>query len=155
MPYRIVALRHAEPTSDGYADDSLRPLSEVGRRNQKKLTKMLQYKGIIPTLILTSPLLRALETAGIVGAAFNVEIQEEPALGDQFNTNKLLKVIASSENHTTIFLVGHAPTLGSFISDLVGENVIPQGLSKSSAAIVEFESNIELGAGKLTDYIKA
>ena len=155
MTVRVVALRHAKPSGEGYAEDSLRPLSSEGREIQLKLTQMLKEKGIIPTLILTSPLLRAQQTAQIATELFGVVFQDEPALGNDFDSNTLLSKISDSDKNITVFLVGHAPTLGEFMNNLVGENVLPNGLSKRSAAIVDFDDRVSFGKGKFIDYFRA
>lgn len=155
MAVRIVALRHAKPSSEGYAEDSLRPLSDEGRETQKMLMQMLEEKQINPTIILSSPLLRAKQTAQIATDTFGVKFQDEPSLGDEFDSDALLDKLSILSQNETIFLVGHAPSLGGFINRLVGENVIPHGLSKSSAAIVDFDQKVIFGKGKFIDYFKA
>lgn len=154
MGIRIVALRHAKPESESHTDDALRPLVPEGREDQKKLSQLLKQKGIVPTRILSSPLLRAMQTAEIMGDFFGLPIEEEKSLGNYFETEALLKILSKSPPNGTIFLVGHAPTLAEFLNKLTGKNSFPSGLSKSSAAIVDFKDHVSYGAGNLIDYIR-
>ena len=154
MTTRIVAIRHAKPLSEGYAEDSLRPLSDEGKEVQKQLTEKLYAIGIRPTHILTSPLLRAQQTAQIATDIFEVPFKDEAALGDDFDGNKLLQSLPPPDENATVFLVGHAPTLGDFVNKLVGREALPDGLSKSTAAIVDFEAGVTFGEGTFIDYIK-
>ncbi len=155
MGIRIVALRHAKPISEGYAEDHLRPLSEEGRFRQRLLVKMLIEKEISPSLILSSPFLRAVQTAEILAESFELDFAEEPILGQSYDSRKLLAMLADLNLDATVFLVGHAPTLENFINLLVGRVAIPEGLSKSSAAVIEFKEQIVLGKGRLVHYLKA
>ncbi|MFT4553053.1 MAG: phosphohistidine phosphatase [Chlamydiales bacterium] len=152
MSTRLVAIRHAKPLSEGYAEDALRPLSEEGKSIQLRATKQLKDEGIVPTLILSSPLLRAQQTAQVITDVYNLPFEEENALGYDFNQELLLKRIPSPEENQTLFLVGHAPTLGHFINALVGENVLPYGLSKSCAAVVDFKNEVGLGQAEFVSY---
>lgn len=153
MPIRIVAIRHGKPLSAGYAEDSLRPLSEEGRNATHELLQKLEIMALIPALILTSPLLRARQTAEVASAYFNAPLEDEPALGDEFDQDVLLEKLRSSSDAPTIFLVGHAPTLAKFISHLAGKAVLPKGMVQSGAAIIEFDGAPAFGAGRLIDYI--
>lgn len=147
---RVVLVRHAKPYSEGFAEDALRPLSDEGREVQYKMTKLLKEKGIRPTAVLTSPLLRARDTAQFFTDFFDVVFEEEPALGNEFNNQVLLKRISEQEEDSCLVLVGHAPTLEEFLHDLTGGEI--KCLSKSSAAIVDFEGEAAFGKGVFVAY---
>lgn len=151
MTTRIIAIRHAKPLSAGYAEDAIRPLSDEGRIVQQEMTEKLVVKKYYPNRILTSPLLRAQQTAEIVAEHFGMSPEDEEALGFYFNGDILLSRIKKDE---TLVFVGHTPTLGEFVNALVGEMVLPGGLSKSGIAIVEFENEIDYGSGILIEYMK-
>lgn len=150
MGSKIVAIRHAKPQLDGFFEDALRPLCEEGRKIHKEMTERLKQEGIVPEKILASPLLRAQQTAQIMADAFGIQVEEEQALGYAFDAQALIQQASSLEG--TLFLVGHAPTLGDFVNALVGQRVLPQGLCKSGAALVAFEQGIELGKGTFCHY---
>lgn len=152
MTTRVVVIRHAKPLNGGYADDSLRPLSDEGKETQKKLALLLKREGFTPTLILSSPLLRAKQSAEILADVFGTSYEEEPALGEAFDPEHILKLLSHPKENATIFLVGHAPTLAEFVHAVVGSNVLPSGLSKSSAAIIDFDEAIAFSKGKFIRY---
>ena len=60
-PVRLVIVRHAEAASG--EPDELRPLTAAGRDTARVLGKRLADEGLVPDAVLTSPLLRARETA--------------------------------------------------------------------------------------------
>ena len=72
MSTTIVIIRHAQPEDpDKYTDDSLRPLTSKGKDIQQLMSQYLKKEGFKPELILTSPLLRARQTAEILSQIFN------------------------------------------------------------------------------------
>ncbi|MGA8163617.1 MAG: histidine phosphatase family protein [Waddliaceae bacterium] len=154
MVTTVVAIRHAKPLSEGYANDSLRPLSEEGKIIQKNVLERLKAQGIQPTKLFSSPLLRARQTAQLVTDLFGIPSEDEPALGNAFDSKVLLQKLSLAEGDETIFLIGHAPTLTDFVNQLVGKAVLPNGMDKSSAAIVAFDGKIEYGRGQFLHYIK-
>lgn len=154
MSTKVVLLRHAKPLTEGYADDLLRPLSQEGIEKQILLAEQLRKEEIIPTFILTSPILRAIETAEIVGRAFAMDAIEEAVLGEAYDSQSLYDKTLAYPPGSTLFLIGHAPSLEHFLSVLTNGASISGGLSKSSAAIIEFQSRITSGKGRLIRYIK-
>ncbi len=149
MKTTIIAVRHAEPFSDGHADETLRPLSKHGIATHTMITKKIQDASYPVEQILTSPILRAVETAQIMGKILDIEIEKEAALGYEFDSGLLLKLL-----RTSTILVGHAPYLAHFVNQLAGKVVLPKGLPTSGAAVISFDDSIEFGQGKLENYFK-
>lgn len=153
MLLRIVAIRHAKPLNEGFSDEKLRPLSQEGISIQKLVAQNLKELGIIPNSIYCSPLIRAKQTAEVVQDFFgNVPLKETEALGYHFDKEKLFSFFSEPKDNHTLFLVGHAPHLGEFINELVGEVVLPLGLCKSGVAVVDFHDKVEVGKGQFAGY---
>lgn len=153
MLLRVVAIRHAKPKSEGFADEKLRTLSEEGISMQRIVTQHLEALGIRPDIIFSSPLIRAMQTAQIISEHFNdTPIVTIDALGYDFDSEKILDVLPEISKNKTAFLVGHTPTLGDMVNDLVGEVVLPAGLSKSGAAVIDFRATPEFGNGEFSGY---
>src|SRR5690349_21920432 len=69
----LYILRHGiavEPGTAGYATDSDRPLLPKGERKLRKIAQAMQALKLSYNLILSSPYLRARQTAEIIAAAF-------------------------------------------------------------------------------------
>lgn len=154
MSNRIVAIRHAQAKSEGYPNDKLHPLSEEGKQVQLKVANRLKEEGIFPDKIWSSPLLRAKQSAEIISEAFSVNVEEKDALGNKFNSKELLQYFTPMPENTTIFLIGHAPSLGEFVNELVGKNILPEGIKKSGVVIIDFDESIQFGLGKFIAYYK-
>lgn len=151
MISRLIVIRHGKPLSDGFAEDGLRPLSNEGRIVQRQMAERLKALGISPGLILTSPLLRAVQSAEIVGEVFEAPVEEESALGEEFDAEVVLGRILPGK---TIAIVGHMPTLPQLVEKLVGKPVLPDGICKSGMVILSFKDKIGWGKAHFENYLK-
>lgn len=154
MSTTLIAIRHAKPLSEGYADETLRPLHKEGVAAQESMTRKLKEMGYIPNRIFSSPILRAAQTASIIASSFSLEVEETKALGYDFDQAALLAKLPLPSEDQTIIFVGHAPHLGEFVKKLVGKNVLADGLSKSGTAILKFEHETGLGKATFVRYMK-
>ena len=149
MTLRLHLLRHAD-AGDPMAwagDDALRPLSEKGHRQSERLGRHLAAIGFSTDAILSSPKLRALQTAEIVAAALGVRVQTEDRLAGAFDLADVARIIADAGGAGRPVLVGHDPDF----SDLAGELVGAPGLDLKKGAIVRIDVGGDLapGAGRL------
>lgn len=122
----LYIIRHAIAVEAGtpeYENDNLRPLTEKGKKKMQKIAQGLKGLEAEINLILTSPYLRAVETAKILRKMFDLnkeDVVETEHLtpvgyGDQL-INLINEKYANMEN---IALVGHEPSLGILTSMLV------------------------------------
>jgi len=143
----FVAVRHGEANEIGLFNKK-KNLSSHGIEQVRDTANLLKDNDLFPSIIYTSPKLRAVETANILQEVLAGNIFEENALCEPFDSNRLLDILADYSNDKyTVFFVGHAPTLAEFVNDLVGKNVLEKGLPKGSAVLVTFEDSVELGKG--------
>jgi phosphohistidine phosphatase len=106
-------LRHAE-AADGFPDDE-RPLTEPGRRHAEAVGRALARLGVSIDICLTSPKLRAVETAELACEPLGIEIRREPALGGEpFDVHELTAGLGD------LLLVGHDPSFSLTLHDLTG-----------------------------------
>jgi phosphohistidine phosphatase len=113
---RLVVVRHAEAAPGD--PDELRPLTAEGREQARALAKELRNRGIEADAVLTSPLLRARETAVALD-------QGEPAIDERLSpgaTPEDLREIAIGRGDTVI-VVGHQPDCGEAVLALAGREV--------------------------------
>jgi phosphohistidine phosphatase len=120
----IYFLRHglAEDREAWLADDRQRPLTKEGKEKMTQEAGALAGLNLSLDLIITSPLVRALQTAQIVAMRLNVEdklIQDE-RLAPGFDLQKLSEVLATHPGAETVMLVGHEPDFSETISSLIG-----------------------------------
>lgn len=141
MSTKLIVTRHADQINDGYAEDELKPLSQKGRHMQRQMAERLRSEGIQPSLILASPLLRAVQSAEILSEVLQTPFVLEPALGVDFDEDVILSRLQPNE---TVLLVGHMPTLVFLVEKLVGARVLPNGIGKSGVVRLTLD---EIGWG--------
>jgi phosphohistidine phosphatase len=108
---RLVIVRHAEAAS-GHPDE-LRPLTPAGREQARRLGAELREHGV--DAVVSSPLLRARETATALGLA-EPEVDERLAPGAEPED-----VRAAAEGRgETVVVVGHQPDCGRAAAALAG-----------------------------------
>ncbi len=106
-------LRHADAASG--SPDSERPLTERGVRQAQAAGRALERLGASIDVCLTSPKLRALETARLAAERIGVEVRVEPRLsGEPFDAHEIVDGLGS------VLLVGHDPAFSLTLHDLTG-----------------------------------
>jgi phosphohistidine phosphatase len=102
---RLVIVRHAEAAPG--SPDELRPLTPQGREQARALGRRLRDDGVAPDAVLSSPLLRARETATALGLGDPVA-DERLAPGA---TPDDVRAAARGRGETVV-VVGHQPDCG-------------------------------------------
>ncbi len=106
-------LRHAE-AAEGFPDDE-RPLTERGVTQAQDVGRALERLGVQIDACLSSPKLRALQTAEHACAPIGVEVTVEPRLaGEPFDVADLIAGLGD------VLLVGHDPSFTLTLHDLTG-----------------------------------
>jgi phosphohistidine phosphatase len=120
---QILLIRHAhagEHDPARWPDDTLRPLSDQGRRRHRRVAKRLRRRGVVPTLVLSSPWLRAwqtaLLTAELTGAPEPVATE---ALAEPPSAGRVAAAAGPQGPDAVLALVGHEPWLGELASLLL------------------------------------
>lgn len=109
-------VRHA-PAEEAADDDAGRALSERGRRRFERATLGLDALGVEFDHLLTSPLVRARQTAALLAGHSRAEPRVLEALATAPDA-ELLAAIAACAG-TSVALVGHEPWLSQLLSWLV------------------------------------
>jgi len=137
---------HAGDSTRWAGDDELRPLTEKGRRQAERLARHLAAAGYAPDVVLTSPLVRARETAEIVAEILGAPLRVEPRLGEMVDLPALERILADAGDPPRPILVGHDPDFSELASELVAA---PIHLRKGTLARIDAERPLEPGAGEL------
>ncbi len=112
-------LRHAEAeTAKG--SDFERKLTPKGLEQSAKVGKFCLHNGLIPDLIITSPVIRARQTAGIVARALNCDLIEVRWLACGMDPEECLKEVAAFSGKDFVVLVGHEPDFSCAIAAIIG-----------------------------------
>jgi phosphohistidine phosphatase len=113
----IWLLRHGD-AADG-APDAERPLTNEGREQSRAAGAALRSLGVELDACLTSPKVRAADTAKLVCAELGLEPQLEPKLaGGPFDAEALAAGLGDE-----VLLVGHDPDFSMAVHTLTGAQV--------------------------------
>lgn len=150
----LYIIRHADAIAvgeRGVKEDAERPLSTEGKSQARTLAKALQAQGVHFNKILTSPLVRARQTAEQMlrdWPAPAPEIINCDQLAPGVKPRRLAEFIAAVSDEK-IALVGHQPDLSDWTAWLIGSKKAQIDFSKSGVAHVTCVAPIEKGAGTL------
>ena len=111
---RLYLVRHAYAAPG--EPDELRTLTPEGRRDARALGELLASDGIQPDAILSSPLLRARETAEELARATGVQATADERLGPGATTADVLEAVEGRGE--TVVVVGHQPDCGRIAAEL-------------------------------------
>ncbi|HET6701095.1 MAG TPA: histidine phosphatase family protein [Gemmatimonadaceae bacterium] len=151
----LLVVRHATAEDkDAFArtgeDDDLRPLTPGGQREMREVTRALRE--LVPEIhaLATSPLVRAVQTAEILGSAYG----REPALVEWLRPEAEYEAFAqwarAHREKKMVVIVGHEPHLSGLVSWLIagGKRTVLQ-LKKAGACLLEVEGKPGAGSGTL------
>lgn len=128
---RLVICRHAHAERN-IKGDFYRELDHKGKKSIKKIAERLAEQQLKPDLIISSPALRALQTAEALAKKLDYpkeNIITEDAIYEQ-NINSILSFIKHvCSDETTVILTGHCPSVKIMASILTGtpEEKTPTG----------------------------
>jgi len=148
----LLLLRHAHAGDPARweGDDADRPLSEKGRRQAKDLGGLLALIDEPPDLFISSPKVRALQTAeGVVKALRDrVPVVVDERLGGPLDVAALNAILDEAGPVYRPCLVGHDPDFSELLGELIGTRPIP--MRKSALARIDFPGDeVAPGAGTL------
>ncbi len=113
---RLYLVRHAEAARG--EPDALRPLTASGRQDARELGKRLAAEGARPDAVLSSPLLRARETATALARALGCSVEPDERLAPGATAEQLLAAVAGRGDEVVV--VGHQPDCGRIAAELGG-----------------------------------
>lgn len=145
----VYVIRHADAVplgTQGIHEDEERPLTEAGQAQCKAVARAFRQMGIKLDRLLTSPLVRAKQTAEALhdewGPGAPAILECEP-LAPGGKKRRLLERLR--EQHVeSVGLVGHNPDLSELVGWFLGKKRAGINLEKGGVACIEFDG----GAGK-------
>jgi len=145
---QLYLLRHAhagEP-AEWEGDDDQRPLTRKGRRQSKRLGTFMRAVGLKPDALVTSPLVRAAETAELVAKALHIDVLVDPRLTGDLGIGRLDTILEELDRERPV-LVGHDPDFSALVALLCGASRIP--MKKGALARIDIERPLRPGGGVL------
>ena len=122
--------------------DPERYLTEEGVEKTKQVAKGVAALGVTADLFLTSPYVRAAQTAEIFGSALEYakqKIRRTDLLLPGAEPSQLFRELAKDKKPSSVFLFGHAPQLDDVIATALGSKKHLTALKKAGVAFVELK----------------
>jgi phosphohistidine phosphatase len=142
-------LRHAhagDPLAwDGSDED--RPLSDKGEKQADRLGRFLAGVGFQPDAIITSPKVRAAQTAEIVAQRLGLPVGVDERLAGELGIRALEGLLRDAGDPARPVLVGHDPDFTELVAILCGASRVP--MRKGALARIDAERPLEPGGGTL------
>lgn len=144
----LYLLRHADAgdplTFRG--DDAQRPLSDKGRRQASSIGRFLSRRGFHPDVIVSTPKMRARQTAELVAAALATPVTLDDRLGSGPDLDRLGDVVAEA-GVRRVLLVGHDPEFSDIAAELSGAGHVP--IKKGGLVRLDVSLPLQAGQGTL------
>jgi phosphohistidine phosphatase len=134
-----IAIDREDPKSPA---DPERFLTEEGIDRTKQIAKRIAGFKIKPDLLISSPYVRAMQTAEIFAAALeypNQKIRRTDLLLPGSEATLFFRELAKDKHSSTIFCFGHAPQLDDLIATGLGSKHHVTSLKKAGVALLELK----------------
>jgi phosphohistidine phosphatase len=130
---RVTLIRHGEAGDDA-ARDELRALTLRGRAAVARVGRALRRRGGDFTIVISSPLVRALQTAEIIAAhvGYDGRLLVNEALIPEGRVSRAVALLSSLSAEDSVALVAHEPILSTLAGELLGRERFP-ALRKAEA----------------------
>jgi len=122
---RVTLIRHGEAGDDA-ARDELRSLTLRGRAAVARVARTLRLRGDF-TSIVSSPLVRAVQTAEILaaGVGYAGRLVVSAALVPEAPVARAVELVQTLLGESSIALVAHEPILSTLAAELLGVDRFP------------------------------
>jgi len=130
---KLYLVRHAEAAPGD--PDELRPLTAEGREQARALGEQLAGDGVRVDALLTSPLLRARETAEELASRLAVQAEADDRLGPGATLESVRHAVAGRGD--AVLIVGHQPDCGRIAAAVTGTE--PGRVAPASVLTLELD----------------
>ncbi len=120
MAQQLWFLRHGEAEPHGARPDPERRLTPRGEEQSRAAGRALAALELNFQLVVTSPRVRALDTARLACEALGCEHVVDEALSSGFDVHGALELAAAAGEDKRVLFVGHNPDFAEIVGDLTG-----------------------------------
>ena len=153
----IYVFRHGAAETKGESpekSDASRRLTQEGRVQVKNVCEAAKKLGASPSVIISSPLVRAKQTAEIAREILNpkAEFKIDNCLEPESNVDEIYKTLSKISKNDEVMLVTHLPILGNFIADILSWKEVWTNLEMANGAMMKIASRKTLpkrGSGEM------
>ena len=121
----LVRHAHAGDANRWTGDDARRPLSAKGRMQADRLARHLAALQIDTDVIVSSPRIRARETAEPIARVFGMEVLIDERIAGGLTMRGLEQLLADLGDPARVLVVGHDPDFSDLAAELSGAPSLP------------------------------
>ncbi len=137
MSRQLWMLRHGEAEPHGVRADAERRLTARGEEQARAAGVAIAALGALPSLVFTSPKVRARDTAALACTALGVDpVVHDAVVG--VDADEALALLAAVADGERVMLVGHEPDFSQVVHDLTGARI---DMKKGGLVIVRLEGS--------------
>ena len=139
---QVYLLRHGIAEEGGAViDDADRELTQEGRRKLRQVLATVAEAGVELSLILSSPLTRAVQTAGLAGDVLKYKnaILHTKALSPGSSVEQVWQELRVHRDENSVMLVGHNPLFSELAGYLLGCRNIQVDFKKGAILRLDLE----------------
>ena len=140
---QLYIFRHgiAEDAKPGQAD-SRRALTDEGRRKVADVVKAARRSGVTPSLIVSSPYVRAVETAEIAAREFGFGngLVQIPALVPSGTPEEVWEELRLHRDEPSVVMAGHEPLLSHLTGYLLACTALRVEMKKAAMVRIDLET---------------
>ena len=153
--YELYIMRHGLAVARSnvrFTDDAQRPLEPEGKEKVREIADGLRRVGLEVDWIVSSPLVRAVETAGTIAetlaSSAAVDVCESMRPGG--SPEEVIAFLAKRPSCTRVLAVGHEPDLSELAARLIGAgNHANLGFKKGGCCMISFDEFPPRSPGQL------
>ena len=153
--YELYIMRHGLAVtrgSVGFADDARRPLLPEGKEKMREIAEGLKRVGVELDWVVSSPLVRAVETAKIIAESLastgTVDVCDAMRPGG--SPEEVIAFLAKRAGRTSVLVVGHEPDLSELAARLIGAaSHANLAFKKGGCCLISFEEFPPRSPGQL------
>jgi len=156
----LLLIRHANAGQRDPAqwpDDTERPLTDKGRKIQTDVARFLRKRDLSPSLVLTSPWLRAMQTAEItveIARGGQPPVPCEP-LADDPDLTRLADFTGDRAPDSIVAMVGHSPWMEELAAILLGGSSSSLRIDFPKSGVMGIElPELAQGVGELRFFLR-
>jgi phosphohistidine phosphatase len=147
MAQQLWLLRHGDAEPHGSRHDADRKLTDKGQKQARVAGEALARLGLQFAAVLTSPRVRARDTARLAAKALKADPMVHQPLSAGFDVAEARAVLAGYGDDARVLIVGHEPDFSQTVHDLTGGRI---DLKKGGVAGVRVDGT----RGELIDLLR-
>ena len=141
----LLLIRHATARALELPDgDFVRHLGEKGREQGRRVGRFLKKHELIPDIVLTSPVIRAKETAKFLAEEGCPKPIIKPWLECGMRPEQALEELKAYQEFSRVAIVGHEPDFSALVENIIGATSYSIKVKKTSLISIELGRNPQL-----------